>query len=179
MHFIETATASTTTSLQLTSFPSTYNSIYINCTGLGATTTYTYMAGYVGEGSTTWKTTNANYMVSGFQVNNGAFGGTCTGTGGAGAALCGSDYMAETTTNPTSIKLYIDEPGSSTAYKMISSVQSEYDLNGSGVASQYFTNSWWLGDTGAITGFELVGLGGASGTTPETFSGTCSAYGMN
>jgi hypothetical protein len=100
-----------------------------------------------------------------------------------GTAGCGSNYgtsatdafdsnIGYNTTIPSSIKVYIDNIGSSSLYKTIT---WNATTGFTGPTSFYGYSGWayWANDTNAVTGIELVT---ASGTIT---SGTCSLYGMN
>lgn len=60
---ISTQTASSSASLQFTGLPSTYNTLFLNCTGLLSSSNSAILKIYVGEGATlTWET-GALYLV--------------------------------------------------------------------------------------------------------------------
>jgi hypothetical protein len=175
MHLIETVTASAASSLQVTGLPGTYNTIFINCTGLYAPVGFTYFLTYLGEGSTTWET-GANYTCNMGAVDNGNSSTGCSGSTNNYPVYTG-DYVNTAASNGNSYKIWIDNPGSSSVYKMVTYLISENDVNSGGYATFYYGNSWWNNDTNPITGFEFVPTGCTGGSC--TISGTCTAYGMN
>ena len=76
------------------------------------------------------------------------------------------------TTLPVSLKFWIDNPGSSSVVKVITTyISGAYNNSAWGEDLMYA--GWWNSDTNALTGFELVG----NGSTIK--AGTCSLYGMN
>lgn len=169
---ISTQTASSSSSLQFTNLPSTYNTLFLNCAGLLMNSNSTAPQLLVGEGSTpTWET-GANYVVT---IKS--FGGGASGAYGTTmsdlleASGCSCDYTGSTTI-PTSLKAYIDNVGSSSLYKYVTTTL-DITLGGSGNYLNIYY-SYWAGDTNPLTGIELVASGGGTFT-----SGTCSLYGMN
>jgi hypothetical protein len=168
MHFISTQTASSSASLQFTNLPTSYNTLFLNCAGLMVSSASSLILFRVGEGAgPTWET-SGNYR---------------SAWNDCGTAGCGSNYgtsatdafdsnIGYNTTIPSSIKVYIDNIGSSSLYKTIT---WNATTGFTGPTSFYGYSGWayWANDTNAVTGIELVT---ASGTIT---SGTCSLYGMN
>jgi hypothetical protein len=115
---ISTQTASSSASLQWTNLPTSYNTLFLNCSGLLTSVTSTYIYLYVGEGAgPTWKT-SANYTDAGVYGGSGAQEyHTTTAT----EIFDGAPFH---TTRPSSIKLYVDSVASSSIYKMFS-----FDIN--------------------------------------------------
>jgi hypothetical protein len=163
---ISTQTASSTASLQFKTLPTSYNTLFLNCAGLLTSTT----AGIyflVGEGATpTWET-GADYTVVGVYSDVGSSHAvssttatdlTDTGTGNTNTSI------------PASVKMYIDNVGSSSVVKM-ATVQESDAFSGGLVWISY--ESYWNNDTNPITGLEVVP------STGNIASGTCSLYGMN
>jgi hypothetical protein len=168
MSLISTQTASASASLQFTNLPTSYNTLFLNCAGLIESSTGTFLL-QVGEGATpTWQT-GAHYS-----VNN-----IWTGTGNASVKQTVTTTATDlsqlggpwSTTKPLSLKMYIDNVGSSTLYKNAIIQETSYvDTSG------YFTNwvgSYWNNDTNPITGLQVTV------STGNLTSGTCSLYGMN
>jgi hypothetical protein len=165
MHFIATQTASASASLQFTNLPTSYNTLFLNCVGLVLSATNNYIYGYVGEGATpTWET-GAHY----YDASNDFPGNENNNT--TATDIFNNLIGTATSTTPITIKLYMDNVGSSSLYKMIT-----YDwglqYNGNGIYGGTGRSNWH-NDTNAITGFELAASAGT------ITSGTCSLYGMN
>jgi hypothetical protein len=122
----------------------------------------------IGEGAgPTWET-GAHYTV--IQMYN------FTGSSGAGGSnsttatdILNGDVLSQT--SPLSVKLYIDNVGSSSVVKRI----TESDISTSSGPTYNGQNTWafWNNDTNPITGLELVPSSG------NIASGTCTLYGMN
>jgi len=161
MILISTQTASSSASLSWTGLGSTYNTLFLNCTGLLFSSNGATPHIYVGEGAgPTWKTAT-NYTNS--QVWAGGYGSSTT----APDILWTSGSTS--TTVPMLVKLYIDNAGSSSIYKNF-----VYDVNNPASFSTS-THGWgyWNNDTNPITALEIVP---SSGTIS---SGQCSLYGLN
>jgi hypothetical protein len=171
--FVVTQTASSSASLQFTSLPTSYNTLFLNCTGLMLSSGTATLALYLGEGATpTWET-GGHYTAVYFGTGE---------NGGAGAAavrtLTGTDVLNGqmndfTTGIPASIKLYIDNVASSSIIKMITwNFSDPYNTVAN---NQWGWSGWtfWNNDTNPITGLELVP------STGTITSGACSLYGMN
>ena len=164
MHFIiSTQTASSSTTLQFTNLPTSYNTLFLNCTGVVTGSNGQQLQLIVGEGAgPTWET-GSHHTLSNIWAGGGSTG--------VQAGTTGTDLLEESgisNTIPTSYKIYIDNTASSSLYKDVSYVAS------AGGGTIYTQSGWgyWNNDTNPITGFELVGIS-------ATFSGTCSLYGMN
>ena len=109
----QTTLSGTTTSLQFTSLP-TYNTLFLNCSGLLTSNTAATLLVQIGESTgPTWET-GAHYtgLINTLEVNETTFtntdltdGANCTGT------------CSDTSGNPTFIQLYLYNPGSSSLYK--------------------------------------------------------------
>jgi hypothetical protein len=166
---ISIQTASSSASLQFTSLPTSYNTLFLNCAGL-LTSTNTPIYYYVGEGtggSFAWET-SSNYQIAGAYASvNNSGSGFNSGTGVSD--LTKASTSQDSTSIPMSIKMYIDNVGVSGIYKM-----AFYTLNVY-VGQEYWVSNlgYWAGDTNPITGLEVIP---GSGTIT---SGTCSLYGMN
>jgi hypothetical protein len=167
MSFISTQTASSSASLQFTNLPSTYNTLFLNCAGLTLSGVNAIYA-YVGEGATpTWET-SANYVrgITYFSV---------TGAGGNSGSTSATWLLATNNVvsgQPMTVTLYINNVGSSSLYKLITSY-SDYDDSAFGGFIEIRQISYWAGDTNPITGLEIVPSAGT------ITSGTCSLYGIN
>jgi hypothetical protein len=170
--FISTQTASASASLQFTNLPTSYNTLFLNCTGL-LTSVSTSSSPYfrVGEGtggSFAWESA-AHYTVSSFYSGSG-------GDNGGGGLTNATDLTSDAgsgnySTSPLSMKAYIDNVGSSTLYK---NVVWQKTFGDSG--NEYYYNpgaGYWNNDTNPITGLEVAAQSG------NLTSGTCSLYGMN
>jgi hypothetical protein len=167
---ISTQTASSSASLQFTNLPTSYNTLFLNCTGLLMSNSSTTILVAIGESTgPTWET-GAYYtraFVYSFATSNNGTGYTTTGTDILG--LSGSNMSA---TVPTGFKVYIDNPSSSTMYKNI--YFSELGLPSTTTWGGAGGWAYWNNDTNAVTGLEVTASGGGS-----ISSGTCSLYGMN
>ena len=162
---ISTQTASSSASLQFTNLPTSYNTLFLNCSGLLETNADRIWV-EVGEGAgPTWETA-AHYTVQEIYVDNGGSGST---GGTSGNDLTGNGYLSST--QPLSLKMYIDDVASSSIYKYAYIEETQVASNGTYLGSQSW--SYWNNDTNPITGFEILP---ASGTFS---SGQCSLYGMN
>jgi hypothetical protein len=162
--FISTQTASSSASLQFTNLPTSYNTLFLNCAGLLTSTT----AGIdflVGEGGGPAWETGAHYTVVGLYSTAGAVHAINVTT-----ASDLTDAGSNTNTSiPASMKMYIDNVGSSSVAK-IATVHGSTD-NSVPLLISY--ESYWNADTNPITGLEVVP------STGNLASGTCSLYGMN
>jgi hypothetical protein len=164
---ISTKTASASASLQFTSLPTTYNTLFLNCAGLMlSTTTSVYYR--VGEGAgPTWQS-GAHYTSSYSYVGAGGNGSPAVTNA---TDIIGGGTYTESNTFPSSMKLYIDNVASSTVYKNI--VWQYAQMVSAGAQYTDDGASYWNNDTNPITGLEIVpGAGNIA-------SGTCSLYGMN
>jgi hypothetical protein len=164
---ISIQTANNTGSLQFTNLPATYNTLFLNCSGLLMSAGHVLLAMQVGEGTgPTWKS-DGNYTVA------------LTGSTGSSSGTNLTDLLQTTaggdfwgsTTYPAAIKVYIDNVGSSSFYKNVTGILNIY-LDGSGPTVNVVT-SYWAGDTDPITGIQLTASGGTIA------KGTCSLYGMS
>ena len=161
MTLISTQTASSSASLQFTSLPTTYNTLFLNCTGLLGSSGGAILYWQVGEGATpTWET-GAHYTATNIYANGGTPASVSTTTG-TDLTNAGNNLNA---TTPISSKMYIDNSGSSSAYKVATYQQAL----GGYIASGF---GYWNNDKSPITGIQLVT---GSGTIT---SGTCSLYGI-
>ena len=162
MVLISTQTASASASLQFTSLPTTYTTLFLNCAGILLSANNILFIMQVGEGAgPTWETTaNYNMDAEGYSSFH-----TTTSTDLLDGLYHGS------TTNPASIKGYIDNVGSSSIYKNMSMTATIYD--GVGYLLHENWGGYWSSDTNPITAIRLTV---SSGTIS---SGTCSLYGMN
>lgn len=167
MHFISTQTASSSASLQFTNLPTSYNTLFLNCAGLVPSANGTNIYLYVGEGSTpTWET-GAHYSVAGEYWNTANTGSNLTTTTASDALYNGLAPVK--TTFPVGLLMYINNVGSSTIYKMMTTKWTggyNYLFLGS-------VGAYWNNDTNPITAIEL------SASSGNLTSGTCSLYGMN
>jgi hypothetical protein len=165
---ISTQTASSSASLQFTNLPTSYNTLFLNCTGLitsgGGSSYISFLVGEGSGGSFAWDTTS-NYTVSYIGTYQGGTPDTDYQTNATD--LTGGVGYGSGTTIPASIKMYIDDVGSSSVVKLATWQDSiageQWYISGTG---------FWNVDTNPITGLKLVPSAG-------TMSGTCSLYGMN
>ena len=160
MVLISTKTASNSASIQFSgsNFSNSYNTLFLNCSGLLMSVGGAKIASNIGEGAgPTWETA-AHYTNAG--------DATSTGTD-----LFDGNWPFFNVTTPVSMKFYIDNPGSSSVVKQFWGTEAGGLQSSTGIYSN--TNGWWNGDTNPVTGWELVGIGGT------IKSGTCSLYGMN
>jgi hypothetical protein len=160
---IATVTAGGASSIQFTgaNWSTNYNSLYLNCSALTVSTAGATLALEVGESSgPTWETgahyTSANYNT---QVSN-----------ASDVLDMAAVSLALTSTSYAFLRFTINNPGSSTVYKVISGVW------GGGVSEDAYggydeVTGWWNSDTNALTGIELVPSSG-------TMSGVCTLYGV-
>jgi hypothetical protein len=174
--YISTQTASASASLQFTNLPTSYNTLFLNCTGLVASSTSAYIVYQVGEGATpTWET-GAHY--SGFIASN--FGESelstlsgqidLTGLGGGGGFS-----LSGTTSYPETMQLYIPTPSSSSAYKQTTWSATGYNTPNSTYAEDE-GDGFWSSDTQPITALQVTTTNHAGATIT---SGSCSLYGLN
>jgi len=165
---ISTQTASSSASLQFTSLPTSYNTLFMNCNGLLASNGTANLYFRVGEGAgPTWKST-AHYTESGYYV--GAQFTTPQGNDTTTATDL-SVSGGSSATIPTSIKLYIDNVSSTTLYKNITFSEDTYIDNDSGFYN-VTGSAYWNNDTNAITGLQVTV------STGTIASGSCSLYGI-
>lgn len=140
-------------------FSNSYNSLFLNCRGIkiASNAGNTGIGVIIGE-SGGWQT-SGNYSTATIGST------TTTNDNGLIPSFQGSTTVAG------SIKMYLDSPGSTTDYKMASSIGTFWSdyysaleiINGGG---------YWNADTNAITGIQIY----AFATTIS--SGTCSLWGM-
>lgn len=167
MTLISTQTASASASLKFTNLPTSYNTLFLSCEGLLMSSSSAKLYYRVGEGAgPTWET-GANYSISGYWVGTGYSVSTEVKTNATDLL----DPGVGSTSNPQSIKMYIDNVGSSTLYKNATLDAAIY-ADGAGWYNQNYV-SYWNADTNPITGLEVVP------STGNIASGTCSLYGMN
>lgn len=167
MSFISTQTASNSASLQFTNLPTSYNTLFLNCSGIFVSSNGTTLIFRVGEGAgPTWET-GAHYtdLLNWEMIGGGGTNQTTTSTdlfnGGAWSS-----------TFPVSLQAYAYNVGSSSLYKNISINEEQFST----AAVSYVTlTGWgyWNNDTNPITGLQLLPASG------NITSGTCSLYGMN
>jgi hypothetical protein len=168
----QTAINGTTTSLQFTNLP-TYNTLFLNCTGLVASVTSADFIYQVGEGgSPTWETT-AHY--SGFYLTKEGDGSASSYTAtdlvdgnGAGIGLSGSASY------PQTMMMYIPTASGSN-YHMVEYRGSGYQVSTSGFAN-WSGGAYWANDTNAMTALQVTTSGHAGATID---SGQCNLYGWN
>jgi hypothetical protein len=167
MRLIGIQTASSSTTLQFTSLPTTYNTLYLDCDGLLSSTTGAFFYIRIGESTgPTWETGahyTSEYEYSGQNANN-ASAGNATGTDmGNGSAFYN--------TIPSSIKFYIGNTASTTTYKMATFFFSDSDANDPTYETE--GSAYWNNDKNAVTGLQI------SASTGTIASGTCNLYGLN
>jgi hypothetical protein len=165
---ISTQTASASASLQFTSLPTSYNTLFLNCAGLLPSANATFYSIYLGEGAgPTWET-GAHYTYNYIRNSSGTI------TSGASTT---STYLWATlafnTTFPENIQMYLNNAGSSSMYKAATIYDNTINTTGASNTYLYIINGYWNNDTNAITGIEIVP------STGNIASGTCSLYGMN
>ena len=166
---ISTQAASSSASLQFTSLPTSYNTLFLNCAGLLASAGGTLLFIEVGEGAgPTWET-GAHYTASGWYVGNGAVTGFYSTTG---TDLTGGGWGHLQSTAPVSFKMWIDNVSSSNLYKN-ARMDVEYLDGNDGLYYEQDQAGYWNNDTNPITGIEVTMTGGT------ITSGTCTLYGMN
>ena len=153
MHFISTKTASASASLQFTSLPTSYNTLFLNCVGLVASGA-TFLRIIVGEGATpTWETgSHYTNMV------------LWTGTGAASPQqnlTTTAPYLVNmgsstSTATPAQFKGYIDNVNSSTLHKIASFETGNGDNTSNN--NYYVQSAWgfWNNDVNAVTGLEII-----------------------
>jgi hypothetical protein len=166
---ISTQTASASASLQFTSLPTTYNTLFLNCSGLITSANTVIPKFYIGEGAgPTWETTS-NYLGL-VTYTYGGGNNTCNNNTVTYPFYCNGDLPAAPTA-PYSLKGYIDNVGSSSVYKKIDMTEDFYWT--SQTISTFRAIGYWNTDTNPVTGIELVASGGT------WVSGQCSLYGLN
>ena len=168
MTLIATVAGSGTTSIQFSgvNWSSSYKTLFINCEGLiESNNTALAFSLCVGEGvGPTWETGGTYSETQNFFADNGGGGNLGGTTGGCLGAFSNS------TTRSKSFKVYIDNVGSSSVYKLIRymTYEGESTIAYFGQSSGYYNT-----DKNPITGFEFLATSG------KINSGTCSLYGMN
>jgi hypothetical protein len=170
---ISTQTASNSASLQFTNLPTSYNTLFLNCTGLLVTNDGFGISLLVGEGATpTWET-GAHYTSIQWDGATGAASvsitSSTTNTDSNGGSA--GNGIVTSSTIPTSVKSYIDNVGSSSVVKIISGSWDRYHTGSN--FSHKVVSGYWNNDTNPVTALELVG------DSTNIASGTCSLYGMN
>jgi hypothetical protein len=168
---ISTQTASSSTSLQFTGLPSTYNTLFLNCSGLftsGKTVTPRLQ---IGEGAGPAWETGAHYTTNSEFIYTSGGPGQCNTTTAETMFECGGTIPSDPQ-EPFSLKAYIDNVGSSSMYKQIIASTYLWWPKLAGHANFNYTG-YWNADKNPITGIELVAAGG------KWVSGQCSLYGMN
>jgi hypothetical protein len=163
---ISTQIASSSASLQFTGLPTIYNTLFLNCNGLLASSGTANFLLLVGEGATpTWET-GSHYTIAGY------YGGHTNANLTLTTATNLLNLSQSSTTIPQSLKVYIDNIGSSALYKNVTSFQGVYSTTGGGYY-MVTTAAYWNNDTNPVTGIEL------SASTGTIASGQCSLYGVN
>jgi hypothetical protein len=167
LYLISTQTASASASLQFTSLPTSYNTLFLNCSDLIFSNSSAARYFRVGEGAgPTWES-GAHYTFSVWWTDPGSNGFNSNTT----AVDITRANPSSSTTVPFSMKLYIDNVSSSTVYKNVT-----WNYAGADGSNNYFAvggTSFWNSDTNPITGLEVVPSVGT------ITSGQCSPYGMN
>jgi hypothetical protein len=159
---ISTQTASASASLQFNgaNWSSSYNTLFLNCSGLLLTAAGggKNIAVQVGEGAgPTWPT-GAHYSQWPDAVTT-------------AADIFNVMAPLNTATDGISFWFYIYNVSSTTLHKLFIGQMAVNDNTGSFTGTGIY--AYWNNDTNALTGIQLVG----GGTTIK--SGTCSLYGMN
>ena len=175
---ISTQTASASASLQFSAanWSSSYNTLFLDCSGLMLSTNNVGLCFQVGEGAgPTWETTN-KYYVSLVAASNGDQGNANSTTETDLLGTCSANFSSPNqplkSGYPISAKMYIDNAASATINKNVTSFAM---LKGevSGNVYEWLTTSYWANDTNALTGLKISPASG------NITSGTCSLYGMN
>jgi hypothetical protein len=169
MSLISTQTASASASLQFTNLPTSYNTLFLNCSGLVPSAGGSNQpALQVGEGAgPTWKT--STYEYTGYASGSSIYSNPFYNASASSILLTASSIG--TSSAGGSLKIYIDNTASSSIYKNVTAQGTSVDVNG-----DLFTNiasGTFMGDTNPITALKIF-LGAGNIT-----SGTCSLYGMN
>ena len=165
---ISTQTASASASLQFTNLPTSYNTLFLNCTGLLQSVSGggEQIQLILGEGAgPTWET-GAHYSIAQWWLA-GAGSGSVAIANGTGLLITSGG----STTIPLGFQAYIGNISSTTLYKMVFINLVGYKDVGSAFASTT-GSGYWNNDTNPITGIEVIPSGG------NIASGTCSLYGM-
>jgi hypothetical protein len=174
MSLISTQTASGTNSLQFTSLPSTWNTIFLSCAGLLLSADQSIRV-QVGAGAgPTWNT-SGRYSVSSIYTATGFTGNANTYNSTTDNDITGAALFSDSATNPLSLKMYMDNISSGSIVKVATftsggskdspaSSYGNYTISGMG---------FWNNDTNPVTAIRLITTGG------NITSGTCSLYGMN
>jgi hypothetical protein len=167
--YIATVNATGATTLRFTgaNWSNKYNTLFVNCEGLLVSVANDAIDAYIGEGSpVTWQGDGPD----GNSVSSYASTQDLKNTG-AGDLFDGN-WQSPSTAYPASLKFFINNPGSSTAYKMVYVV--EYGFGSSTTNGGESSDlGWWTADTNPLTGFELE-----DGDGGNIKAGTCSLYGM-
>jgi len=170
MSLISTQTASASASLQFSNLPTSYNTLFLNCAGLTASSiTSVLYSVHVGEGAgPTWEV-GANYTLVRWTEHTIDSAITTLQTTTASDMI---GNLSGLNVDSISLQLYIDKVGSSSIHKYSHGSYAHW----SGVSSSFEGGvlwGYWNNDTNPITGLEVnISAGNIA-------SGTCSLYGMN
>ena len=177
INFISQQTANNSSSLKFINIPTSYNILYLNCSGM-----FTSISGngslhlYVGEGTTsspTWETAADYTRLGQWACNNGS--GTDYGIFDTYETQPDLIDEADSPTQPTSFKLYLYNYNSSSWLKM-AYYQVVYTTgsgtNGSNMCIDNYTADW-AADTNPVVGLEVAPTSGTIN------SGECTLYGLN
>lgn len=166
---ISTQTASNSASLQWTGLGSNYKYYKLLCTDLTAFTGNNLYLQF-GEGATpTWETSNYDSGGLGFYSNGGGSSSFSFGDQQAGTGVRLSNGVSGNASAAMLVDLTIGNLASSLYKNVIGSSNIDYP------SSSYYAaeiTGAYLGDTTAVTAIRLI-------LDSDTFSGTCSLYGMN
>lgn len=168
MSLISTQTASASASLQFTNLPTSYNTLFLNCTSIVPATNGASFDLEFGEGPTpTWKATSYN--------ENGTYSGSA-GTSGSTSATNQSAFgiigiMTNNSGASGNSNLSISNANSTSLYKLIGGRAA--DISGAGESFSLFIGGSYTGDTNAVTAIQVYMSSG------NIASGQCSLYGMN
>jgi hypothetical protein len=161
---ISTQTASASASLQFTNLPTSYNTLFLNCSGL-LTSGGAALELFVGEGAgPTWET-GAHYTIGGY------YSGASSANVNTSTAPSLLSTTGDSTSKPASLTAHINNISSSRLYKMATYDYSLYDASNF-LFNELFT-AYWNNYTNPVTGLELTLSAG------NIASGTCSLYGLN
>jgi hypothetical protein len=170
MTLISTQTASASASLQFTNLPTSYNTLWLNCSGMEPGTATVALQLQVGEGATpTWETASYNY---GDTLSSSVSGGSNTNATAASAIQLDQGLDGTSTSYSASYEILINNVSNTTFYKSILYQSAAYVATNGG----YYNNNGagvYTGDTNAITAVRVQYSSG------NISVGKCSLYGMN
>jgi hypothetical protein len=171
MTFISTQTASASATLQFTNLPTSYNTLFLNCTGLQPASNGVGLQLQFGEGATpTWET--SGYAHNGNESCSAGSGvGYLSNSDSAIQLIYSGDGVSDAKQN-LETKIWMNKPGSTSIYKNVDYLSDEY-YSGTFENCHFVGGGSYNADTNTLTALRI------QFSTGNITSGTCSLYGMN